>query len=60
MDMDLNNGADETHINFYAQNAHNSIEIVDSVAIGRKKKKKKGIKRKDLFKDLGGNDKGDQ
>ena len=57
MDMDLNNGADETHINFYAQNAQNSIEIVDSVGIGRKKKKKKGIKRKDLFKNLGNDEK---
>lgn len=58
MDMDLhNNGADVTHINFYAQN--NSIEIADNVGIARKKKKKKGIKRKDLFKNLG-NDEKDQ
>ena len=49
MDMDLNlNGADETNINFYAQN---SIEV-DNVGVGKKKKKKKGIKRKNLFREL--------
>lgn len=46
MGLELN-GADETNINFYAQN---SIEH-ENVTLGKKKKKKKGIKRKNLFKD---------
>ena len=47
MGMDLNNGADETHINFYAQQ---SIEN-ENIPLGKKKKKKKGLKKRNLFRD---------
>lgn len=47
MGMDLNNGADETHINFYAQQ---SIEN-ENIPLGKKKKKKKGFKKRNLFRD---------